>query len=1096
MQHRSVGSIVVGLLGPVATRRSEATDDADESALVPVSGTRSRRLLAALALEPGVHVSAHTLIDLVWDGQAPRSPVAALHTQISRLRGVLPAGAIESGANGYRLTLRDDQIDIGCARRLIDSGERSGLDAAAALWRGLPGADLGDDQLARSVAAESGAVRRRLDEARIRAALESKDPDSARDIAESLVAADELDEVAATLLMQTLAAQGRAPEALAVYTRLRLALSRELGADPGADVTSLHRRLLADADADAEDGRGPRATVPRRSVAIGLRSEPNALIGRDDDLDRIEEMLSTSRVVTIQGTGGAGKTRVANAVGHRMSEQFPRVVSVPLASVRADADVIGSVASTLGISDTDLSAGGRPRLIVDDLTLRVAETLTTRRTLLILDNCEQVIDACATLVDTLVGAVEDLTVLATSRSPLMIAAERIYPLPPLDTDSPDAAGPRLFAARARAIRPGVALDRGQVSRLCAQLDGLPLAIELAAARVRTMSVDEISERLEHRFALLRSNDRSSPERHRTLTAVIEWSWELLDPAAQRVWTALCLLPGGFDLRLARAVSGMDDIELEDALGALVDQSLLTVVESDGHIRYRMLEMVREYGELRLDAAGGRDAVEHRMALWAIAFCDEIRAQNENSQQRTALSRMTVEVGNLVWAVRTSMAGAAVDGLGRDVIIHCFPVLAVYWSARGMHAEVRAWAVPVISALADRWAGGDDRLTDDQRVLTMVSVLFAAGHILVIPPVDLRLVARARIMLRQLHRPDQKFANEADFVTAVALGFGQSRYGTFRLIVRAHTSSNPLVRGHAAMMKSNAAENLGNIRGALRYAREALEISRISGQQWTEAMALSEIGGASGSVGRFDDAVVNYRRAATLMLEIGATEDALQMRLYEVLALLSAGHHDLASTQFQAFRDSDVDDKAAADQPEVVAAAELCVAEIARIDGDHDRAATLFERMAVKLYAEHPMPERDPTVVFFIADAICGLVLTGRISAAAVLARRAAATVRALFDSAMFFDYPQAGSTAIAVGVTSECVEPGSVDAARLMLLGLRVRPRRDMPSVNAVVSDLRAHSAVDDATWADLSARVQALSMRAALGELLDRLAVVDTVGL
>ena len=376
----------------------------------------------------------------------------------------------------------------------------------------------------------------------------------------------------------------RSPAAsLERYERYRRGLRDRLGADPGEQLKRIHRELLA----------------LDRPVRRGLRYDATTLIGRDGDLDRLRALTATSRVVSIVGPGGLGKTRLANAIARDAA--VPIVHVVELAGVSSADDVVGEVGSVLGVRD---SIQGRRILTAEqraDVRGLIAQRLAQSPGLLVLDNCEHLIDAVAGLVAFLVAATSDLHVLTTSRAPLGIAAERVYLLGELDTG--DAA--ELFRERAVAARPNVRLPEPPVTSIVRRLDGLPLAIELAAVQVRAMSVEEIDRRLENRFALLRGGDRSAPDRHQTLLAVIDWSWNLLASGERRALRWLALFHDGFTLRAADAVLGGDALP---AVQGLVGQSLLAVRETPLGVRYRMLETVREFGRMQLiDAGEDRDA---------------------------------------------------------------------------------------------------------------------------------------------------------------------------------------------------------------------------------------------------------------------------------------------------------------------------------------------------------------------------------------------------------------------------------------------------------------------------------------------------------
>lgn len=663
---------VIGLLGPVTV------------AGVEVPGVRARRLLVSLALAGGRARTADRLIGDVWGDTPPKSPHSALHTQISRLRPILGDGTVDGVGNGYRL--QGLRTDLDLAHDALADGDTAAIDDAAALWRGTPGDDLGaDDELAQELRRRASALAAQLDDARGQRALAAGDYATARLLAEKRCAQDTLDESAHMLLMRALDGQGRRGEALAVFSRLRRELATELGVDPGPAATALNAELLR------PSGSPQPATPPhRRGRATGLRAESTPLVGRDDDLRAIVAEVEAHRVVTVLGPGGVGKTRIANAVGNEFAAQGKSVFFVPLASVRVDDDVVAALATALGVGEVDISASGRPRLAVGELADRLADAVRGRPTLLILDNCEQVVDGAARIVADLVAAEPDLSVLTTSRSPLLIAAEQVYPLPVLRVDGADASAVELFMMRARSVRPTAELPADKVAVLCAHLDGLPLAIELAAARIRTMAVDEITARLVARFDLLRSADRTAPDRHRTLHAVIEWSWDLLDDSARTALRRMCRFPAGFSLAAAAQVLGSEGAELDDALDALVNQSMLQVTESAGRVRYRMLEMVREFGEEKLSgsADGEPDDVDAAMARWARAYARDARERYDRSADRSLIVSMQDETENLVWVLRCACeTDGAPDSL---TIVTVFPAVAAFWAMRGLHAEVRSW----------------------------------------------------------------------------------------------------------------------------------------------------------------------------------------------------------------------------------------------------------------------------------------------------------------------------------------------------------------------------------------------------------------------
>ncbi|WP_020107861.1 BTAD domain-containing putative transcriptional regulator [Nocardia sp. 348MFTsu5.1] len=1064
----AAGVPIIGLLGPVSI--------ADENGRMrPVPGIRARRLLAVLALTPGSQRSQSALIDGVWGDDLPRSPQSALHTQISRLRPLLPEGAIEAGPAGYRLTLPAVAVDVFTAQSLLADGSAQSLEAAARLWRGAPGDDLGDDDLARDVRQAADRVQVELDERRSQKALDDGDFETARALAQRRADADPLDESAHATLMRALSALGRSAEALAVFARLRRTLSTELGADPGPEVAALHEQLLQPTPVE-------RPREVGRVMSVGLSAEPNELLGREADISRICSLLRTSRVVTIQGPGGAGKTRVANLIGHLIADDGVRVFFVELASVRGEDDVVAAVAATLGVGESDVGLGGRPRLAFSDLQTRLADALTSE-TLVIFDNCEHVVDACARVASELIGMSENVRILTTSRSPLRVNAEVIHQLPPLSIDEYGSAATDLFTARARAIRPDVTIDNTEVADLCRALDGLPLAIELAAARVRTMSVAEISQRLSQRFALLRTGDRSSPVRHRTLHAVIEWSWELLDEPARIALRRLCRFPGGFSRAAARDVVGVTDLELDDDLDALVDQSLLQVFEHGG-VRYRMLETVREFGEEQLIASGEGPQVNSSIARWARTFAGDARQPFENGEQPAVLAAVSAEVDNLVWVLRRCMEPdvAARPADWEQTIVACFPVIAGFWAVRGLHGEVMAWAPRVVAVLPYLDQAAADGLADTEREYRQAVYLIAGGHLLMAR--SHRLVAIARWQLRRLFRADLADQYQFDFISSIMLA--HHKFGALRRMVIGARCTDSRVRMIAALLTANTRENMSDRRGAVQAADIALGIAESHNDSWIAASVLMQIGSFHGQTAQYEMAIESYRRAMGLLEMIGSDQDVRQTRGYIVAALVGMGRIEEARKEFAVFAEgwvpADPDPRA---HPEIAAAILVGAAELEWQDDNADEAADLFERSVRLLLSEHPSPAQDPFVGMVISTGVCGMALAGRTAVSGRYLSNVGSIAAAMFSRGGLADLPQLGAMAMAFGVALSGRDPGSVSGARLLLLAERIGCRLDYTTLVVVRERSQEIAAVPDAQWQELSAEIDKMSRRQAVQDIL-----------
>ena len=443
-------------------------------------------------------------------------------------------------------------------------------------------------------------------------------------------------------------------------------------------------------------------------VRSGIRYDASTLVGRDDDLTRLIALMHASG--SSPSSARAVSARPGSLMSSPATHHFP-VHVVELVGVSAPEDVVAEVGSALGVRD---SITARRTLTPEqraDLRARIAQRLGQSPSLLVLDNCEHLVEAVAELVGFLVSTA-DLRILTTSRAPLAIAAERVYVLGELG--AADAAS----CSRARvAARADVHLAEPVVTRIVERLDGLPLAIELAAAKVRAMAVDEIDRRLEDRFTLLCGGDRSAPDRHQTLLAVIDWSWNLLDPVQRRGLQRLSLFNDGFTLDSADTVLATSAI---DSVQGLVDQSLLSVRETTAGVRYRMLEAVRELVRLQL-AAAGEDA-EARVAQrrWAVDYAARHGAALASAEQVAAIDALGAEEVNLADELRTTIA----DG-ERGAVMELLAALGIFWAIRGEHARL----VSLVGAVTDTvrgWEppGGLENATRAAMAIMLSNVMIA------------------------------------------------------------------------------------------------------------------------------------------------------------------------------------------------------------------------------------------------------------------------------------------------------------------------------------------------------------------------------------
>ncbi|TWF81790.1 transcriptional regulator [Pseudonocardia hierapolitana] len=520
---------------------------------VRIPELKVRALLADLLVHAGRPVGVDRLIDDLWAERMPRDPHGALQTRVSQLRRALAAGGgrdlVVFQPPGYVLQVRDEALDVTRFRRLTAQAaaaagprERAGLLAdALALWRGPALADFADEEFARSAAARWEEERLEALESRAEARLALGEHGALAAELGELVARHPLRERLRAAHLRALHRSGRQTEALAGFHDFRRLLADELGLAPGRELVALHEAILR--HDPAEEPAPEVDALPRSNLPEPL----TAVVGREDAVTAVRARVAGARLVTLTGPGGVGKTRLALEVAAGLREpdgDGPWLVELAALDARVDGfassvAVATTVATALGLRDD-------PRSAVDPAE-RVADALRTRRTLLVLDNCEHLAGAVADLVEALLAAAPGLRVLATSREPLRVAGEALWPVPPLALPAPDASpalqraagAVQLFAARAAAATPDFVLDdatAAAVARICRRLDGLPLALELAAPRVRVFGVHELADRLDavgplahtDRFGLLGTGPRSAPARQRTLRATIDWSWGLLD----------------------------------------------------------------------------------------------------------------------------------------------------------------------------------------------------------------------------------------------------------------------------------------------------------------------------------------------------------------------------------------------------------------------------------------------------------------------------------------------------------------------------------------------------------------------------------------
>ncbi|MEU5876174.1 BTAD domain-containing putative transcriptional regulator [Spirillospora sp. NPDC047279] len=843
-----------------------------------VSGARSRGLLALLAGELRAGCGTARLVAELWPEERPEHPAKALQVIVSRTRSRLGADLIDSTPTGYRLTLDEEQVDASVvllraaeAVRLRAAGDHAGALARAeeglALFDGPgpgPGGDAPPGDPVAALRAERMAAHRSL--ARVRA-LSLRGTGRAAEAVEPLTGllrdAPRDEEILAELLRCEAAAAGPSA-ALERYEAYRRGLRDELGTDPGAELRAVQRGLL-------EDEAPP--------VRHGVRHEPNAFLGRGADIAAVTGLLRTSRVTSVVGPGGLGKTRLAHAVSRRAEQRV--VHFVPLAGVRNDADVAGEVASALDVAEAWGGPGPARRPTSAEVLPGILHALGSGPVLLVLDNCEQVIDGAAELVRALVSMSKGVRVLTTSRAPLGLTSESVYPLPELSLET----AVELFEQRARAVRPGVPLPAADVRALCGHLDGLPLAVELAAARVKVMSVAEISRRLRDRFAVLRGGPRDAPERHRTLHAVVDWSWNLLAPGERAAMRMLSVLPDGFTADTAArllggaggagATSAADPFE---ALEHLVDQSLLKVSETaGGGTRFRMLETVREFSAAERDAAGEAEQAMAAFLGWARDFAVAHHgAAFGASGSAAAIERVREEQDNLLQALRHGF-----DRSDRATVAGAFTLLSSLWFVSGSFARLAELAGETAAALS-RFRPEPELVEVTRGALAICALSsFMQG------PYERHSIDA----LREL--PPAPPATLAQALATVLVAAPDAPRSGLEELLPLAESGEPLLAGTANLWISYVYEHLPDMERAMEATERALREFERARQPWMRYNVHSRLAEMSVQLERGEDAVRQVEAAMRLAEEITPRHLRESISFGMVLGNLARGNADEA-----------------------------------------------------------------------------------------------------------------------------------------------------------------------------------------------------------
>ncbi len=900
-------------------------------ALLPVGGPLVRALLVRLALDAGTTVPAIVLQDALWSDDQPTGAANALQTQVSRLRRQLGAAAsrLESTASGYRLDIDRGEVDVLVFEELAARGREewaagrpeaalpcllAGLD----LWRGSPFVDLIDADWVDAAVARLDEIRLSAVEDRFEVQLalgQHVQPSDVAALAVDFPMRERLQAVAITALT----AAGRQADGLARYEKTRRLLADELGVDPGPQLQAAYLAVLR---GDAPVRPSPPGLPP---VNSNLRSRVSTFVGRSAEVERVQDLVMRSRLVTLVGPGGAGKTRLAGESAAGLIDDLPQGVWIAeLASVTDPDDLPLTVLTALGrrgsgLLDPVAPPGER------DVRTRLLDTLVDSRALILFDNCEHLIAASAELADLILTRCPGVRILATSREALGISGEELFAVPPLGMPAADASveealafdAVRLFADRAGSLHGGFVVDDSNVAavvEICRRLDGLPLAIELAAARTRSLPVEEIAVRLDDRFRLLTGGSRTAMPRHRTLRAVVEWSWDLLSEDEVLLADRLSVFPGGSTPASAAAVvdGAWTQTRVDDVLATLVDKSILTLT-NDAETRYRMLETIREYGTERLVDAGQIAEIRRLHARYFRDVAEAAAPHLMTAGQVPWFRLLAHERDNMLAALRFM-----IDSGDADTAIRTAAAMGMYWMLRGSHSEASDWLGAVLDVPGD----------SDPDARVVVEALNAFGSL-----VGTEGMVQAERTIEVLERARDSSAPIARGLAALALPLVQLMSGdivsAMQGIDEGLRNEDPWIRAAVRMLRGLFSENAGDPATLRADLTLALEEFTALGERWGRATTLAGLAGVMVTEGDVDEALAAYEEAHDLLIEIDASDDLAFMRIRIAQARLRNGDTDGARAELLEVMAST--EKTGAMEQRAFALTAL--ADLARLEGD-------------------------------------------------------------------------------------------------------------------------------------------------------------------